>query len=652
MLRSPPMKIALKLLVTLAGSAGSVYLQARFVSLDQWVIMYAWIFICAWLGGMYTGMFATITCFSLAGVFLLEAGGYLPSHIFTLLILIGLGFWVSFTMEKYKIERELARNKGFLDSLIDNIPLMVYVKDAEELRFRNFNEYGLRILNMKREEIIGKSDFDFCSEASAEKAHAEEREILRKGKVHDIPVEEFDFRDKGKILLHTRKIPILDEKGKPLYLLGVAEDITEKMIRQKKAALELQDEAARRERQKLNERESVVAQAISTLSQTLDYQEAIRGIVKAVVPSLGDWSVLSLVNEDGVFGRTAGVHQNPALQKYLDEFIRDFPPEAEDLEVQRAFLTGEPTLERVVTDEELESLPRHARKRELYKILGTNSSVIIPVRTRDGILGVLGISRGQHRGPFDELDFALAQEIGRRAGTILDNTILFQSTQRAVRARDEFLSIASHELKTPITSLRLQLEMLLRPGRSGDLSRPIQNAVNQIDRLTALVNDLLDVGRLESGKLKYDLAKTGISEIVREVSDAMRPQFMAAGAELIVDVEDEAFVSVDRYRMEQVIVNLLNNALKYGMSRPVRIGVTKKSSQVQMTVSDEGVGIAESQITRIFGKFERGGKVSSIAGLGLGLYITSEIVKAFQGTITVRSEEGKGTEFTVLLPGA
>ncbi len=650
------MNVIVRTILSILGSLGAVLLQKYLITFDQWIFIYFWVIAMAWYGKMFQGIVCTITSLSLAGFFLIPPEKFGLDDVSMLFVLTCLGIWISFSMQKYhegKVRlsesEKVAKAKGFLDTLLDNIPLMVFVKDAHELRFTKFNEAGLRLLGHKREDLIGKNDFDFFPSEQAVFFQAKDREVLLSGEIKDIPVEEINTAF-GKKLLHTRKIPILDEENRPIFLLGVSEDITEKMEREKISAIKLQEEAALRERTLIQERESLVAQAISTLSQTIDYQETIRGIVRVVVPALGDWAVLSLVSEEGQFQRTAGLHRDPHLQIYIDEFLRDFPPGEEDLEVQKALRKGEGTLEVGMSESELASLGRNPRKTEIYHKLGTYSSIIIPLWSRDGVQGVLSISRGNQRPPFDELDFSLAKEIGRRAGTILDNTKLFQSTQKAVQARDEFLSIASHELKTPITSLRLQLEMMSRNAKMKEVEKPVKNAIRQVDRLTLLVNDLLDVGRLESGKMNYHIKVIYLSDLVNEVTEAILPQFTAHSTQLEVRSESNPAVFVDSYRMEQALVNLLNNALKYGSGKPVIVSVSLKENLAQLTVMDHGMGIHENQISRIFDKFERGGKDSSIAGMGLGLFITHEIIKMFKGSIEVRSEVGEWTEFVITLP--
>jgi signal transduction histidine kinase len=150
--------------------------------------------------------------------------------------------------------------------------------------------------------------------------------------------------------------------------------------------------------------------------------------------------------------------------------------------------------------------------------------------------------------------------------------------------------------------------------------------------------------------MNYHLSHVSLNELVEEVTESMRPQFQESGIELSLSGKDHLYVIADRYRLEQVLVNLLNNSLKYGLGRPVHVSLLQVSGRAMIKVKDLGVGIPHNQIKRIFGKFERGGKVSSIAGLGLGLYITQEIVRAFNGSIQVKSVEGEWTEFTVTLP--
>lgn len=229
----------------------------------------------------------------------------------------------------------------------------------------------------------------------------------------------------------------------------------------------------------------------------------------------------------------------------------------------------------------------------------------------------------------------------------------------AVKVRDEFLSIASHELRTPITSLQLQLQMTKRSIQSSEqsipaiLSKVIRStdiALIQLQRLTLLVEELLDVSRIEAGKLSFNYTKVNISELLREVTARLSHQATLANCKIELDVPDELTFISDPFRLDQVITNLLVNAFKYAAGKPVELKVTEYKTSIEITVKDYGMGIEPSKLSSVFKRFERGISHDNISGLGLGLYITKSIVDAHNGTISVASELGEGSTFTVSLP--
>jgi signal transduction histidine kinase len=236
---------------------------------------------------------------------------------------------------------------------------------------------------------------------------------------------------------------------------------------------------------------------------------------------------------------------------------------------------------------------------------------------------------------------------------------LQRRAQDAIRARDEFLSVAAHELKTPITALRLNLERALyvtarTPGDSlpkATVEKTLAPAVRQLDRLRQLLDALLDVSRLTSHRLSLEVSATDLVEITREVATRLEAPARAAGVELQLELPSEPVILFgDRVRLEQVLNNLLTNAIKYGGGKPVRLKVEQQPDMAALTVRDQGIGIAPQDQARIFNRFERATTTRQSDSLGLGLYIAKEIVTAHGGTITVASELGRGTAFQVLLP--
>ena len=234
-----------------------------------------------------------------------------------------------------------------------------------------------------------------------------------------------------------------------------------------------------------------------------------------------------------------------------------------------------------------------------------------------------------------------------------------QNLEAAVRARDEFLSIASHELKTPLTSLQLQAQM---HRRSIEKKRPevfqpktmidyVNLTEHQTLRLTRLVDDMLDVSRIRTGKLTLRHEEFDLREMLRDLLERMKDQFEKAGFPVpTFEASSEVLGCWDRMRIEQVAMNLLTNALRYGEKRPITVTLSQDRETATLSVTDRGIGIAPENHDKIFNRFERAVSANEISGLGLGLFITKQIVVAHKGQIGVESELGQGSKFTVRLP--
>lgn len=224
--------------------------------------------------------------------------------------------------------------------------------------------------------------------------------------------------------------------------------------------------------------------------------------------------------------------------------------------------------------------------------------------------------------------------------------LLAADLQLAVRARDEFLGIASHELKTPLTALRMELQGALRRGSPPDSARLLRAT----DRLTRLIDDMLDIARIDAGKLSLTVHETELSPLVDDVIDRFEPQWAAAQMQVERDLQPGLFGVWDSYRLEQVLTNLFTNAMKYAPGAPVTVSAIRRGNFAVLTVSDRGPGIAQHDRERIFGRFERAVSERSVGGLGLGLYISQQIVRAHGGSIRVESHDGGGASFVVELP--
>ena len=231
--------------------------------------------------------------------------------------------------------------------------------------------------------------------------------------------------------------------------------------------------------------------------------------------------------------------------------------------------------------------------------------------------------------------------------------------QKALQIRDEFLGIASHELRTPLTSLKLHLQMISRSVHKEGLQnltserfeKMLLTSNRQVEVLTRLIEDLMDVSRISNGKLLIEPESVDLVDLVQEVLGYFAENLNGAGCKVSLSVPDKLVEVVDRQRVQQVIVNLISNAIKYGPNAPIDIHLWQNEKKVYFAVKDHGIGIAEGDQERIFDRFERAvhGR-SAVSGLGLGLFIVRQIVIAQGGTIAVDSKLGEGSTFTVTLP--
>ena len=281
----------------------------------------------------------------------------------------------------------------------------------------------------------------------------------------------------------------------------------------------------------------------------------------------------------------------------------------------------------------------------------------IPIRNKENqVIKWMGTATDIHQNKEalmlrDDLLGQLDQEIEARK-------IQQAELERAVKTRDEFMSMASHELKTPLTSLQLQTQMtkkiINKEGPAGfppeKLAKLVQTFDNQVNRLGRLVEDMLDVSRINLGILPINLEIFDVAQLATEVVERFNTHSDKPGGHGITISAETVYGNLDQFRIEQIILNLLSNAIKYGGGSPVHVRVFEEDKLAKIIVTDRGPGIALENQKRIFRPFERATSPRQVSGLGLGLHIVDRIVSAHAGTISVHSELGKGSSFIVELP--
>lgn len=374
-------------------------------------------------------------------------------------------------------------------------------------------------------------------------------------------------------------------------------------------------------------------------------------IAGRAVPLLGVGCGICLIEGDQV--RVVVAHADPEVEARLRKLFSEsiFMPGFSEF-----LLRVDQNKDKNVPEFELERLLERAptdRVEDLRDVL--RHCVFVPMLARGKPIGAVVVRKTKGRRYGTRL-VRVIYDFGSRIALALDNSRLLHDREKAIRVREEFLSIASHELLTPVTALQTNIQSLLRLHRLGQdlpaerLVRALDVADRQVRRLGMLVQELLDVSRIESGKLQLNAERFDLSELVEEIVARYEKEAERLGCVLTADCPTGAVGLWDRHRIEQVVTNLLANAIKYGGSRPIHVEVRSSGDQVRVRVEDQGVGIPEEALGRIFSRFERAVTDSGYGGLGLGLYIASQIVEAHRGRIEVSSRLGKGSVFTVILP--
>jgi PAS domain S-box-containing protein len=536
------------------------------------------------------------------------------------------------------MRQELERSQRRLRDLANSISHIVWVTDKDgRIDYYNdrwFEFTGFTIEQSKDvgiwRQTIHPEDFERVAPAW--------HEALRTRTIF-----EAEWRMKGREGVYrwhlVRTVPAFDDHGQVVAWYGTSTDI----------------DAQKR----LRERSRLFADVGVLFSESLEVERTLQSLADIVVQNLADWCVIA-VAEDGKPPREAAVaHPDPGYIPVVRELFKDYPTDwSAKTGAPNVIRTGRAELYSEVPEALLQQASRDERHFRLLKELGFQSAMIVPLVARARVLGAITFISSRSGRRYMQDDMNLAVELGRRAGMAVDAAMLFEQAQKAVRARDEFMSIASHELKTPLTSLKLQAHIRAREVARGEfrkfsadkLPQLIADDEKQLNRLNRLVDDMLDITRIQSGKLTLTLEELDLNDLVKEALARLSAQVEATRSTVSFKPGPPARGRWDRFRVEQVFVNLLTNALKYGAGNPIEVGISADTGRAELTVSDRGMGIRQEDQERIFGQFERAVSADSISGLGLGLYISRMIVEAHGGRISVSSKEGQGSVFTVELP--
>ncbi len=420
--------------------------------------------------------------------------------------------------------------------------------------------------------------------------------------------------------------------GEVTYCTVVLRDFTERK-RAAQTALELmREQTLRAIAEEAEHRSTFLAEASRVLGASLDHEANLRELARLIVPTFADSCAIDLIENDGPVKRITHCTID-ASTNVLVEQEPQFLPIGEELTQ--------------VLDSGRSSLPVKPRTAVSTRVPWLVVPMIAP-RVR----GAITFAMERSGRSFAQTEIAIGEELGRRAAAAVEHSRLFKEAEEAVQARDDFLSVASHELNTPLTALKLQMDMLLQQvgPEATHLRNRVVRARRQVLRITKLIGNLLDVSRISSGKLALEFEDVDFCEVLREVVERLEETCRRAGSSLQISVPGPVIGRWDRMRIEQVVTNLLTNAIKYGEGKPIEISVEKSDDVARLKICDSGIGIPPEEQPRIFDRFSRAQSVHRYGGFGLGLWIVRQIVDALGGSIEVQSKPDEGSTFLVKLP--
>jgi len=396
------------------------------------------------------------------------------------------------------------------------------------------------------------------------------------------------------------------------------------------------------------ERTELLQQATAVLATSLDLGHTLRGVALGLVPTLGDFCIIDVMGPDREVRRT--FHAVTPGSAALLAASRWQPPERAGTPVC-ALASGRPQFHPQVDAAWVEGTACGPEQRELLRALAPCSWLSVPLETPEGLLGALTLGHSLSDRHHTPEDLALAAELARRASAAVQNAHLFHQTQQALQLRDEFLAIASHELNTPLTALKLQLSRLRRMSSDADMQERTLSAVQQVDRLGRLVRELLEVAHLSEGRLHLTPEPVDLVDVCREVLERFSEEQSRAGTAVHLHAPSAVSGRWDHARVDGMVTHLVSNALKYGQGRPVDVEVRCMPGDLaRLVVRDRGIGIPPEQLAHLFQRFGRAVPLRHYGGFGLGLWFSRQVVEAHGGHIHLESAPGQGTTVTVELP--
>lgn len=531
--------------------------------------------------------------------------------------------------EHAALERELRDARAFLENVLESsVEYSIIALDLDR-RIVLWNEGARRNYGYVASEVLGRR---------VDELHTQED--LASGVTLALFARALEEGTTTAVLANRRKdgthfvarmgvAPRLGPDGVPVGYLVISRDVTRESRRA--------------------EHERALAAVGLRLTASLDRAQILDGTLDLVVRDLADACIAEIEVDGEPLRRVA--HRS-ADRQALCRALEQLPRTATF--GHGVFDTQRPALVTHVTEAYLDALAATDAHRRLFRELAPTSLLSVPLRARGALVGVLTLVSTGHR-RYDDLDVTFTEDLGGRLAAALENARLFTVAAQAIAARDEVLRVVAHDLRNPLSVASLSAEMLVRPAdeRRAGTVRTAERIGRVLARANRLIDDLLDVTRIDAGGLAIEAAEVDVRDVIDEAIEAQVAIARAAAIQLDAAVErDVPHVWIDEARVLQVLDNLIGNALKFTPAGGhVHVVAERRDAEVLVTVTDTGPGLTPEQLDHVFDRFWQARKTDR-RGAGLGLAIARGIVEAHHGRIWAESELGRGTRFRFTLPVA
>ncbi|GAC1437687.1 MAG: hypothetical protein NVSMB65_12010 [Chloroflexota bacterium] len=536
--------------------------------------------------------------------------------------------------EQTRAQRALEESEAHLRAILDNSTALIYLKDRAGRHL--LANRGFMAAFHLTDGVVGRTDHDLFPPEVADAFRAHDQQVLQEGQPREW--EETVPQEDGLHTYISLKFPLFDTAGRPIATCGISTDITA--------------------RKRVEQGQRLLAEASRVLASSLDYTTTLANVAHLAVPAFADWCAVRLLDEEGIPRQLALAHVDPHRRALAREMEQRYPTTRESARPDMVALrTGGTHVVTDITPEDLASVAQDERHLAMLRELAPRSLLAVPLITHGQPRGVLTLVTAESGRRYTEADIVLAEELARRASVALENALLYREAQEAIHLRDQFLSVASHELKTPLTALLGNAELLQRRmARDGTLAARdramLDVIVGQARRQRRLIEGLLNLSRLEDGQFTLARMPIDLGALVGRVVEDLQVGLESREIRYLLPAE-ALVVQGDDLRLEQVVHNLLENALKYSPAgSPVTVRVEREGQDAILAITDEGRGIPPEALPHIFERFYRaaGSHQKPISGMGIGLYVVHQVVLRHGGSVDVDSVVGGGTTVRVRLP--